>query len=338
MNHNQSEEENENTPTSTATKMRGTKSSRNRRKQTKELRKSCNCKNGCGEKLLHERRSFLNQQYWKKSVQGQRSWLKSYVDQIPIKRKRIRESSGRNRQSSYTYHLPDESGLRIKVWQIFFLNTLDYSSNKVLVNLFVDSAGDICAKPDKRGKHAPKHKLSEENELLIRTHINSFNPAISHYRRKHAPNRRHLSPELNAHIMYEDFTQQNPHVRIKYVTYWRQIRKMKISFTKLGEEECEICLEKVSHRKREITLYDTTKCISDLMNEMLNDVDCKVNLCKLCSDHERHLQRANISRNEYKNNSIIFVPDENETMVAVDVQKVCYHVWLALKELSLPNE
>ena len=71
-----------------------------------------------------------------------------------------------------------------------------------------------------------------------------YNRAVSHYWRKHAPRRRYLPPELNAHTMYQDFTKQHPDSMIKYITYWRQIGKMKIRFAKLGEEECEVVWSK----------------------------------------------------------------------------------------------
>ena len=152
----------------------------------------------------------------------------------------------------------------------------------------------ISAKPDKRGNI---HQSSSLAKKISSSHINLINPAVSHYRRKHVPNRRYLPAEMNAKAMYGDFDKQHSHVTIKCAVYWRQISKMKISFAKLGDKE--ICLEKVAHRKRKVTRYDTLKCISDLMNEMINDVDCQVNMCELCSNHEKHLERANISHERF---------------------------------------
>lgn len=123
-------------------------------------------------------------------------------------------------------------------------------------------------------------------------------------------------------MTYRDFIQEYEDVSIKYITYWRQVRKMKISIAKLGEEECEICLEKDAHKQREMKQFGTIKCIPDLMNEMLNNVDCIANECELCKDYEKHIQRAMISRSEYKVDVETKVCIENNTVVAVDMQVV----------------
>ena len=125
--------------------------------------------------------------------------------------------------------------------------------------------------PDMWGMHPPAHKLSEETEQLMRNHINSYNPAVSHYRRKHAPLHRYLPSELNASMMFCNFKLNNPVMKVRFNSYWRQIRKLNISFTKLGEEECEICLEQMHHRNRKEIRYDALN-VSDLMNTLLKDV------------------------------------------------------------------
>ena len=91
----------------------------------------------------------------------------------------------------------------------------------------------------KRGKRSPKHKMSNETNKKIKSHVNLFNPAISHYRREYAPLRKYLSPELTICGMYKDFNEKNPGL-VHYATYQKVIKHdMNISFAKLGEEECE---------------------------------------------------------------------------------------------------
>lgn len=51
------------------------------------------------------------------------------------------------------------------------------------------------AQTDKRGKKEYKEKI-DRNQL--KEHIESYRPAIAHYRRKHAPNKRYLPSDLNA--------------------------------------------------------------------------------------------------------------------------------------------
>lgn len=47
-------------------------------------------------------------------------------------------------------------------------------------------------------------------------HTESFKPAKSHYRRKHAPNRRYLSSDLSKLQMYEDFKKKHPDIACSY--------------------------------------------------------------------------------------------------------------------------
>ena len=76
----------------------------------------------------------------------------------------------------------------------------------------------------------------------------SFNPAVSHYRREHAPQRRYLQSELCISSMYQDVNTTNPGICGR--EFYRQILKeMNVSFAKLGHEECETCLEYETQKK-----------------------------------------------------------------------------------------
>ena len=94
---------------------------------------------------------------------------------------------------------------------------------------------------DLRGSHEPRHKMSAGTVKAIVTHIEYFHPAISHYRRKHAPLRRYLPPTLNVRKMYELFQESVTTEIVSYQGYRRVFKKQNIAFTKLGEEEYEEC-------------------------------------------------------------------------------------------------
>ena len=143
----------------------------------------------------------------------------------------------------------------------FFLSTLGLSTDKMIVTALKKKTGMfIKSTPDQRGRHEPPHKLQVDVSEAIRYHIKSYGPSISHYRREHAPNRLYLSPEFNISSMSNDFKEQHPEYTIHYSTYYRAIRALKISFVKLGEEECEMCDE------HEHYLIDTSTC-----NRFAND-------------------------------------------------------------------
>ena len=65
-------------------------------------------------------------------------------------------------------------------------------------------------------KQSSANKKGDDILQKIEDHINSHNPAISHYHRKHAPLRRYISSELNPTLMFEDFCEQYPNLKISY--------------------------------------------------------------------------------------------------------------------------
>ena len=90
------------------------------------------------------------------------------------------------------YFLPNS--FKVQVCQKLFLNTPGISERAVDVALDNDE-NNIFA-DDKRGKHAPKHKTSDEDKKIIDDHIMSFNPSVAHCIWEHAPRRLYLPLEI----------------------------------------------------------------------------------------------------------------------------------------------
>ena len=95
---------------------------------------------------------------------------------------------------------------------------------------------------------------------------------------------------------------------------------MKISFAN-GEEECETCLEFEEHINRDKKCYGTQSDISDVINKLINKVECKVQQCNICESYSEHLERANVSRLEYSNEANVVTANDT-SLQAVDMQKV----------------
>ena len=72
-----------------------------------------------------------------------------------------------------------------------FLATIGWKSDGVITSFVNAKTGNPKALKlkDMRGQSTPPNKLDDN---VIISHINSFNPQISHYRREHAPLRRYL--------------------------------------------------------------------------------------------------------------------------------------------------
>jgi hypothetical protein len=159
-------------------------------------------------------------------------------------------------------------------------------------------AADNCINisMDKRGKHVPSNKLNAE---LITSHIRSYNPNVSHYRREHAPNRLYLPDSLTIREMHNNFKEKYPSSLCSYTTYRNVVNENNISFTKLGEEQCETCMLHQLHPKH--------------TNEE--------QLCEHCLNWEQHIKSATEARHAYKDDGEK-LHDPNHRIVSVDMQKV----------------
>ena len=133
----------------------------------------------------------------------------------------------------------------ISVCQKFLLETLGYGTNQVLKTV-LRSSRELESNGDKRGKTAAANRLSQETIQDVITHIKSYDPQISHYRRVHAPNRFYLTPTLNIAKMHKSYL-KNEGCNVSYDVYRREVNNLNISFAKLGEEECEVCISHDLH-------------------------------------------------------------------------------------------
>ncbi|GFR89043.1 CAI-1 autoinducer sensor kinase/phosphatase CqsS [Elysia marginata] len=154
----------------------------------------------------------------------------------------------------------------------------------------------VCPAPDQRRRHEPKNKIDRD---LITTHIKKYNPAVHHYRRKHAPNRLYLPSDITITDMHADFCTSVQ--RISLETYRTQVDKMNISFAVLGAKESETCKKHSVHA-----------------SELENGVECA---CELCESFVRHKERTALARAACKADAAR-EPEDFEIITSVDLQKV----------------
>ena len=190
----------------------GVLGSKSSRKRTKSNQKSkhpmlppCNgkCTRSC-KYISKERRKAVYEGYWAKNELQRTEFISQRVTEYDKKTSRPRSSS-KERNKSRTYSFKDDKAKVVQVCQQYFLSTLGYKRSHVVDWIFKKHGGNAVA--DSRGSHAPKHKMSVRTEKAILEHIESFHPAVSHYRRKHAPLRRYLPPTLNVRKMHDLFTE-----------------------------------------------------------------------------------------------------------------------------------
>ena len=142
----------------------------------------------------------------------------------------------------YTFAVPN-SGNIVNVCKDFFLTTLKYhpKNDAVITSLMkAKPIGALTACEDRRGKHPPARKSDGD---AIKEYLYSCNPQISRYRREHAPIRKYLPRDITVTDMHKDFVEKYPYKKCCYQLYRKHVYDQKISFTKLGKEQCEVCKE-----------------------------------------------------------------------------------------------
>ena len=196
-----------------------------------------------------------------------------------------------------------------------FLSTLGLKGDRVVRTALAksnDSRADIC---DNRGKHEPGNKKSEEISALVISHIQGYNPCISHYRRSHAPTRLYISPEYTISSMQKDCCEKLPHSLVSYSYYRRKVKSLNISFVKLGEEECESC------KLHSINLKDVRLFVKRCRSSYRRSRWKEKKECNTCDNYTTHISKAIEARSMYKaEKDRKWEP--NEVVISVDMQKV----------------
>lgn len=248
----------------------------------------CRCRKRCYEYFSENERSNIHTQFWEMDNYTQRLWIAENVTEISPKHKCF---LSKKRQFSRIYTFPRDIENRV-VCKLFFLSTLGLKNDsKITFTLKAkkDKDGNQLLIPikDQRGVMTPTNKKNHEN---IRSHIRSFKPHPSHYRRSHVPNRLYLPPELTIKFMHQDFLNEN-HQYVCYESYRKIISELNIGFNDANTETCGICIE----LDQNVSAINTKK-------------------------KDDHLSYAKLARCEYDNDAKIDMP--NVKVFAGDMQKV----------------
>ena len=150
--------------------------------------------------------------------------------------------------------------------------------------------------------------MSESTRQSIIDHIESYHPSISHYRRTHVPLRRYLPSGMTVAETHSNYKEKHPDEIVCYESCRKSFVSMKISFTKLGEEECEVCETLKQH-----------ECLKNRYEA--EDIDNDEQTCKTCKEHENLLERAKKPRGVYRKDASLNTTSE-EAYFSMDMQKI----------------
>lgn len=217
----------------------------------KHLKPACGiCKFNCSAKISHEDRKLIFNRFWD-LCDHEKQWVFIGKYTKRCMKRRITTENDSKRQYSVNYTLPtnvkEASPKTIKVCKTMFKNTLSVS------NQFIQSALDkydkntgSCEK-DFRGHHNNKNKVCTAAIIKgVCDHVNSFQPAESHYTRKDT-NKVYLA-DLNFSTMfklYQTWAEENNIVeRVRTARQYRDIvnKEMNIAFYIPKKDQCHVCI------------------------------------------------------------------------------------------------
>lgn len=279
-------------------------------KSNHQLKSVCNdkCPKKCKEKITFSTRLIINKEFWLMGKKEQKNFILNSTTHTIPKRRTVDHDS--RRKKTVTYYFKDKKGFKQEVCKRFFLGTLGYKGNndKTIRNVLssVDRSSISANKPDRRASNKRKPIVDRD---IIKKHIESFQPQVSHYRREHAPRRRYLPSDVTIQFMYNHFKEKFPNIKFSYNLYWQVLSELNISFTKLGHEECWACEVFLQHSK-----------------STGHKRDSLVDGCKKCDEWKKHFRKYTEARREYQKDAT----NQSSTKITVtaDLQKVGKYIKL----------
>lgn len=275
------------------------KSDRNKRQHP--MRPPCfgKCRNSCQE-FTEEERQVIWLKYWNSDYTSRRKWLSKNVHLTNIKRRTVvLEAPNKARKKHGRLYFLPKQGKSLRVCRLFLLNTLGYTNDSVITELCLAMTTNPVCSTVKENRGGSSKKCDRE---LIKRHIESYNPCVSHYRRNNAPNIRYLPRDLTLKMMYEDFNEKHANV-CKLEVYRQTLKSEHISFCMPKSDKCVDC--EMLERGQE-----------DARNSENND-----DLVKLSDELRLHKEKAAKANAKYLEDSL---SDFKETLrvYSMDLQKV----------------
>ncbi|XP_061737270.1 uncharacterized protein LOC133539160 isoform X2 [Nerophis ophidion] len=206
------------------------------------------CRNKCQEKITEEHRALINQTIWGLNFAGRRGWFDAYITISDVKQRTTGAVGAHaKRKHSLTYRLPlPAAGTDIVVCKEMFMHTVGLKTDGMITEyvkakvMSPDKA--ISPTTEGRGHHEPPNKIDRS---VIREHINSYHPVVSHYKVTHAPLRRYLQPGLTISSMWREFCETKQ--KVSFELYRQVFESERITFGESSQDECESCLAYKQH-------------------------------------------------------------------------------------------
>ena len=263
----------------------------------------CNCRQKCFNIVRAEvRESLRNRYYSLNDYTSQRLFLCKCITPCEPKRRRRLTEDLRKRSFSFKYSASFEG----KTYQICKQALASIFGIKIAkINYMCELVSKGSPGSDERGKHNTRpNRTPEEVKQHIRDFINTVPKYVSHYTRRHNPNRHYLSPELNEKKLYVIYVQFVTERAILPATF-RTFREVFV---------CEFNMH-FGHPK-----LDTCKTCDKLTIDIkhASDEDAQ----RRCEqEKELHLRKAEAAQTLMKNDFLAVKSNNQIWTIAFDMQQ-----------------
>ncbi|CAG9763625.1 unnamed protein product [Ceutorhynchus assimilis] len=208
----------------------------------------CNerCRLKCSTKFDLDSRKLIFEGFYKLDINAKNALLFRSITPLPIVRQR--KNAIKHKTSSYKYSMI-LNNQQVFVCKSAFCALYQISRKKVDIIKEKLKTGSSVPSKDRRGIHTNRpHKINDDVEQAIMTHIKKFPSEESHYSRESNPHKRYLAPNLNMSLMYrlyiEECREQNMPgcFLVKKSTYSRIFStKFNLSFSHPKSDTCSKC-------------------------------------------------------------------------------------------------
>lgn len=170
----------------------------------------------CFLKISEEHRNDIFKKLYVLNTKDEQDiYLQGLIEQRDVNRRSKQKNHQDTFRKNYSFfHFVIFNGKRTKVCLNAFLSLHGVSNKRIkrIKNLLVDN----LTPKDKRGYNPKTHAISEEHNIKIREHIESFPKKETHYSGKMFE---YLDARLNFKIMYKLFKTKHPNSSIRYSYY-----------------------------------------------------------------------------------------------------------------------
>lgn len=212
------------------------------------------CKRQCKSFTIGERKNIW-ENFWNLPYLQRRHFLNKCIRIENVKRRKVTEPNPNSKffKSESRYYYLTKGKEALNVCRNFFLKTLGFKTDAVITELSRAIKRKGFYEDVKENRGGKKKRL---NRNAIMDHILSFNPAVSHYRRRNAPLARYLPRSLTLNFMFNDFKKKNSNENKCSKEIYRQtLKDMNISFKFPKGDKCVVCAE----LEEEMKQYSSTE-------------------------------------------------------------------------------